>query len=130
MYSRIVDLPVPRPPITALYCGLKSSVIGPRNLLFETSSRITWIEGILGSTCEMREWRARHAWRSASAVGIAHFTQVECMPRFLKSRVRLSDVWKSPIALLPQFLSFPLTIERNPLDLGGCGNSPSTYPPT
>src|SRR5262245_31227155 len=101
MYSRIVDLPVPRPPMMALYCGLKSRIIGPRNLLFETSRRVSLIGGSLGSACEILECRARQAWRSASAVGCAHLTHVTCIPSMEKSRFLLSDVWNTAIALLP-----------------------------
>ena len=51
-YSRIVDFPVPRPPINALYCGLNSRLRGPRNLLLVSEIPLIVTAGSRGSSCE------------------------------------------------------------------------------
>src|SRR5258708_3801449 len=80
-YSSSVDFPVPRPPMSTLYWGDRNTFCFPRNLLAETSMRVMAIDGICGCVCEILECRARHDWRSASAVGFDHFTHVEYEPR-------------------------------------------------
>src|SRR2546422_493372 len=80
-YSRIVDLPVPRPPMTALYCSLKSTSSLPRNFEFDTLMDVIQRFGSSGSPCDKRDSFARQACRKASAVGSDHLTQVVCLPR-------------------------------------------------
>src|SRR5690348_4581495 len=80
-YSSIVDLPVPRPPITALYCWLKSTSTLPRNFEFDTLIEVIQRLGRSGSSCERRDSFARQACLNASAVGSDHLTHVVCLPR-------------------------------------------------
>src|SRR5579863_3865342 len=91
-YSRMVDFPVPRPPITALYCWFNSISSLPRNFELDTLNDVIQRLGSSGSSCDRRDSFARHACRSASAVGSDHLTQVVCLPRSEWSRFRLSEV--------------------------------------
>src|SRR5713101_469726 len=100
-YSRIVDFPVPRPPITALYCWLKSTSTLPRNFEFETLMEVIQRLGSSGSSCERRDSFARHACLNASAVRSDHLTHVVCLPRSEWSRLLLSEVWITAIDLKP-----------------------------
>src|SRR5579871_1996111 len=79
-YSRIVDFPVPLPPITALYCWLKSRLSLPRNLEFDTLIEEIDRLGSSDSPCDSRDSFARDACLSASAVGSDHLTHVVCLP--------------------------------------------------
>jgi hypothetical protein len=88
----MVDFPVPRPPIKALYCELKDNSIGPRKALLLTLMLETTADGSLGSKWLMRDSWAKQAPRSASAVGLAHLIHDEHFPRSAWFSLRLSDV--------------------------------------
>src|SRR5439155_17448102 len=100
-YSNSVDFPLPRPPMIALYCSLKSRLTRPKNFEFVTLSVVIQELGKSGSSWDSRDSLARHACRRASAVGSDHFTHVVCFPKSEWSLFLLSEVWKSPIDLNP-----------------------------
>src|SRR5699024_8507179 len=86
------------------------------------------IEGSAGSFNEILDSCARHAWRSASAVGVAHFIQVGYLPSKSWAALRLSDVWITATRRLPYSWAFPARIL--PLPSPSFANGPSTYAPS
>lgn len=76
----MVDFPVPRPPISALYWGLSSRSKGPKKALLLTLMLLITTAGSFGAACMIRDSCARHACRNASALGIAHFIHVVHFP--------------------------------------------------
>src|SRR5690606_1988112 len=91
-YSNIVDLPVPRPPIKVLYCWFRFNSILPKNLELVTLILLKNICGNIGSVKDNLDSFAKLAWRSASAVGVAHLTQVVAVPKSWNVSLRLSEV--------------------------------------